>query len=314
MIRTALGLAAAASLLTAGCLADEEDLSRSRASLDTPDCGHFAGAIVNKDGAAFGYVVVSNSEDTLFVEVEAWNGYLINAMYLYAGTEPTPANSYGITWPEWFPYQVNITESWPTTYTFAIPLDELGVEAGVCGQLELSLYVRFKELDANGNVLKNHRGWAYGDKTLQHGSHGDVGYAFNYAICCEPPPEEYGCTLTQGYWKTHNIYAAQSKKQVDWPAMHPDDQLCGMTLLDILDTPPQGDAWFILAHQYIAASLNVASGASTTDQVDQALADAEAFLTANCAGIPAADAPDALNDAGILDAYNNGDIGPGHCD
>jgi hypothetical protein len=134
---------------------------------------------------------------------------------------------------------------------------------------------------------------------------------------CEPPPpeEETGCTLTQGYWKTHNEYATAPGLVSDWPAPHDeDDVMCGQTLLDILDTPSGGDAWNILAHQYIAAILNVASGASTPDAVDDALAGAEAWLLANCGGVPASEAPEAIEMAELLDRYNHGDVGPGHCD
>jgi hypothetical protein len=102
---------------------------------------------------------------------------------------------------------------------------------------------------------------------------------------------------------------------VDWPAPHDeDDQLCGQTLLSILNTPSNGDAWIIVAHQYIAAILNVASGASTGEGVDAAIAAAEEFLLANCGGVPASEAGDAIAISEYLDDYNNGDIGPGHCD
>ena len=136
--------------------------------------------------------------------------------------------------------------------------------------------------------------------------------------CCGPdcqPDEETGCTLTQGYWKTHNEYATSPGLQLDWPAPYDeDDLLCGQRLLDVLNSQPRGDAWIILAHQWIAARLNVASGASTTDEVDAALASGETWLLAHCGGVPASEAPDALEWAETLDRYNHGDIGPGHCD
>ena len=129
------------------------------------------------------------------------------------------------------------------------------------------------------------------------------------------PPDEAGCTRTQGYWKRHNEYATPPGLQLDWPAPHDeDDLLCGQTLLDILNTPPQGDAWYIVAHQTIAAWLNIASGASTTDEVDTALASAEAWLLDNCGGAPASESAEALEWAATLERYNRGAIGPGHCD
>jgi len=120
-------------------------------------------------------------------------------------------------------------------------------------------------------------------------------------ICCAPPPEPpTGCTHTQGYWKNHPRA---------WP-LPLDTLLCGRTWMEILRDSPRGDAWLILAHQWIAASLNVASGASTPDEVDAALATP--FILA-CVVNPA-DRAAALETAETLDQYNNGDIGPGHCD
>lgn len=126
-------------------------------------------------------------------------------------------------------------------------------------------------------------------------------------------PDGAGCTLTQGYWKNHNQYRTQTSQMLDWPApLDENDVLCGQKLLDILKVSPKGEAWYILAHQYIAASLNAASGASTAD-LGTALADARAILTANCGGITT-DRQAAIDLSYKLDSYNNGLIGPGHCD
>jgi hypothetical protein len=203
----------------------------------------------------------------------------------------------------------------PVAHTFTLPLADLGVEPGTCGELVVALHATAVKLASNGSVLKKYSGWAFGDLVFPHGSYA-TGYGFHYEICCEPPPpEEFGCTLTQGYWKNHNEFGSK-KQAVDWPAPHDErDLLCGAEWLAILKTPPAGgNAWLIVAHQYIAAMLNVAAGASTTAQVDQALADAQQFLDATCSSAPASEFPDAINAAAILDAYNNGDIGPGHCD
>ncbi|HEY0735145.1 MAG TPA: hypothetical protein VGD69_09595, partial [Herpetosiphonaceae bacterium] len=68
------------------------------------------------------------------------------------------------------------------------------------------------------------------------------------------PPGD-NCTYTIGYWKTH---------PEDWPVQSL--TLGGVTytkaqLLNILNTPPRGDATYIVAHQLIAVKLNIASGA-----------------------------------------------------
>ena len=118
-----------------------------------------------------------------------------------------------------------------------------------------------------------------------------------------------GCTLTQGYWKNHNVEGNASSDP--WPIPE-DTELCDQRWVDILWTPPKGDAWYILAHQYIAAELNVASGASTDAELDAALSDAEALLS-GCS-IAGEDRDEAIALSGLLDDYNNGLVGPGHCD
>jgi hypothetical protein len=135
-------------------------------------------------------------------------------------------------------------------------------------------------------------------------------------ICAEDCDEPVaGCTRTQGYWKNHHEDARNASQRIDWPSpLDEGDLLCGSDLLSILRRQPRGDAWVILAHQYIAARLNEASGASTPSSVDEALADAQAFLLASCEGAPASTAPEAIALAELLDSYNHGGIGPGHCD
>ena len=122
-----------------------------------------------------------------------------------------------------------------------------------------------------------------------------------------------GCTLTQGYWKNHNELETNRNQAVDWPAPFDErDVMCGETLLDILNVAPRGEAWTILAHQFIAASLNAASGAST-DGMGAELDEAGDLLLASCGGISSGDRARAIELSELLDAYNNGLLGPSHC-
>lgn len=139
----------------------------------------------------------------------------------------------------------------------------------------------------------------------------DVGWVVVYYNSPEPPQEK-GCTRTQGYWKTHS-----SGKKFDetWNSVGGPNAifLHGITYLAGLDTPPQGDAWFILSKQYIAAILNQAAGADVS-AITQTLADALALLTANPPGtLTDAEQAQATALGATLDSYNNGVIGPGHC-
>jgi len=123
---------------------------------------------------------------------------------------------------------------------------------------------------------------------------------------CVPP---HDCTYTQGFWKTH----ANA-----WP-------LTSLTLgsvtytqsqqLEILNNPAQGNGLVILAHQLIAAKLNIANGADPAD-AGQAIADADAMIGSlvippvGTGYLPAGQTSELV---GTLTEYNEGTIGPGHC-
>lgn len=127
-----------------------------------------------------------------------------------------------------------------------------------------------------------------------------------------------GCTLTQGYWKTHSEFGPAPYDNT-W-ALLPNGAstnffLSSKSWYQVFWTPPAGNAYYNLAHQYMAAKLNILNGASTTSQVDLAIAKAEAFFTIKSPGakLTNIERNNILKWAGILDQYNNGYIGPGHC-
>jgi hypothetical protein len=120
------------------------------------------------------------------------------------------------------------------------------------------------------------------------------------------------CVRTQGYWKNHSSHATNPSQHIPWPISE-ETPLCSSTWFEVISTPPQGDPWFILAHQWIAAKLNQASGADTS-VLGGTLDEAGDLLANNCNGLSGADADRALVLAGIFDDYNNGRSGPPHCD
>jgi hypothetical protein len=130
-----------------------------------------------------------------------------------------------------------------------------------------------------------------------------------------------GCTLTIGFWKTHSEYGpAPHEAWTNVPA-DPDEPFfdSGYTWYQILWMVPQGNAYYVLARQYVAAMLNVDSGASTTAAVDEALYEAGLFFgdPANTPdNWPKNMRQDLLDWAYTLDEYNNGDLegAPPHCD
>jgi hypothetical protein len=119
------------------------------------------------------------------------------------------------------------------------------------------------------------------------------------------------CTYTQGYWKTHNVYASQPKKQLAWP-LSEDSLACGSTWYELLHTPTEGDAFLILGHQYIAAKLNKAQGAPVTAEVHDAILNAFSILR-DCT-VDDDEHDDAIALSALLDDFNNGIVGPGSCD
>jgi hypothetical protein len=122
--------------------------------------------------------------------------------------------------------------------------------------------------------------------------------------------EENGCTYTQGWYK--------NEKHV-WPSgsiTRGSSFDGGASHASILDTPPRGNVYYILAHQYITALLNVQGGASSTDIADELDDAADYFAAASPNNpLPAGWTKDEVTAlATALDEYNNGITGPGHCD
>jgi hypothetical protein len=123
-----------------------------------------------------------------------------------------------------------------------------------------------------------------------------------------------GCTYTQGYYKNHEevvaaILGAGGTINIGTAAS---PILLNAAQIDAnLETPPKGgNAYLILSHQLITALLNVQSGATAPAAVTAAIASARAILVG---GVSADETADAIALAAILDDFNNGITGPGHC-
>jgi len=128
-----------------------------------------------------------------------------------------------------------------------------------------------------------------------------------------------GCTLTQGYWKTHTGLGAQADA---WPALAGGTMTLGTVaytkaqLISIFNTPAKGNGLISLAHQLIAANLNILNGASATD-ISASITAANTLIGALSvppvgSGFLAPSATGALTTA--LAEFNEGVTGPGHCD
>ena len=117
------------------------------------------------------------------------------------------------------------------------------------------------------------------------------------------------CTFTLGYWKNH-VGA--------WPTTSL--TLGTVTynqanLLAILNQPAVGNGLVILAHQLIAAKLNIINGADPTSVI-ATIPAADALIGSQVPPPVGSDSasPGSVNAlATTLDQFNNGLIGPGHC-
>jgi hypothetical protein len=135
-----------------------------------------------------------------------------------------------------------------------------------------------------------------------------------------------GCTLTLGYWKTHNdSFPGGAPTDDTWDEILPDGEetvffLSGQTWFEVFWTAPKGNVYYNLAHQYMAAVLNRLNGASDPGGIDDAISDAEALFNTYTP-----DQVDAwkgkqgerklfIELAGILGDYNEGLAGVPHCD
>jgi hypothetical protein len=142
----------------------------------------------------------------------------------------------------------------------------------------------------------------------------------------EPPDCEQtpcGCTYGQGYWG--------SKPGVVWPENGPQKTdvffNSGLTYQEIMDeSDAGGNAYINLAHQYIAAVLNVANGACEPESVATYIALAAGYFSSWASGsyFCATGGPPGtvtcglqVTWAGVLEDYNEGTgdyvDNPGHC-
>ncbi len=136
-----------------------------------------------------------------------------------------------------------------------------------------------------------------------------------------PPPPPAGCTYTQGYWKTHSL-AGPAPYDNTWATLPQGSNTTfynsGDTWLGVFNTPPAGNAYYQLAVQFMAATLNGYAGANQ-GAVSGAMASATTlfnnYTPAQVAALAKKSAVRAqfLSLAGTLDNYNNGITGPGHC-
>jgi hypothetical protein len=134
-------------------------------------------------------------------------------------------------------------------------------------------------------------------------------------LCFDYVEDDDGCTLTQGYWKNHSSNGPAPLDST-WNGLENEQfYASGKTYHQVLQTPTRGNAYYILAYQFIAAKLNGMAGASMGAELQAAFDEAEALFTgASEDKLEESVRARAIELAGMLAAYNEGEVGPGHCE
>ncbi|MDB4891251.1 MAG: Cna domain protein [Gemmatimonadetes bacterium] len=137
----------------------------------------------------------------------------------------------------------------------------------------------------------------------------------NTKIVPHPQPS---CTFTQGYWKNHETaWPAPYSPTAQWlDASH---KVNGVTWDGLMGkSVAGGNSYMQLAHQWIAATLNLAGATSNNPTVAAAMSQGEAWLKANTPAstnaVPNLKNAQATAWASTLDDFNNGRLGISHCD
>jgi hypothetical protein len=211
-----------------------------------------------------------------------------------------------------------------STYTECIPVATILSVLGLASEAELynpanmaKLYITAEAQVSGGQE----GGQAWAGTRVGNGKYPfDRYFVYQFAGCNNPPKAT--CTYTQGFWKNHGPNPSGNNSN-EWDL---NTQLNGMTLGSvtytadqlqmIFETPVKGNGLISLAHQLIAAKLNIANGADGS-AVAGAIAAADALIGGLVippvgGGYLAPKTTSALTTA--LANYNEGKTGPGHCD
>ncbi|MFU8827357.1 MAG: hypothetical protein ACNA70_07680 [Brevefilum sp.] len=227
---------------------------------------------------------------------------------------------------EWEATYVEVLTGVDGKYEFNMVMP--GVTYAVCEVLEAGYVQTFPDviLPAEGFV----------DCTQFGAGYGPVGYEIMLVSGEYEVDNDFGnfrpmgCTYTQGYWKTHSTYGPAGPYDPTWDLKAGGDAYflsdawyVDHTWYTMFWTPPAGgNAYIILAHQYMAAWLSINNvdplKAANPAVLGSALAEAEALLGAYT---PADILEPAVREqfialASFLDQFNNGELpgGPPHCE
>lgn len=280
-------------LALAGCSADAVGGShQSLGDVRTCQPGWETPVLAVGSGAEVGTMAGRADGSGVDVAVEAAPGWELGDLYVGVGPSAGSLVWYAVNAEPW-------VTGWQPRLSAHVDLADagLGCEAGF--KIIVQVYVR--PVGTWDRQLAS---------SVGSGSLGEWGFFDERTVCCWTEDPSPSCTFTQGYWKNH----ADA-----WPVGSlaiGDETYSAGELLTLLRTPVRGDASLALAHQLIAAELNVANGAPGVP----AIAAAQDWMARHGGRLPyrtasgsaAAAEASALTDA--LADYNEGATGPGHCE
>jgi hypothetical protein len=131
-------------------------------------------------------------------------------------------------------------------------------------------------------------------------------------------PAVDGCVVTAAYWKDHGPLPRRGNAD-EWNVSSlvlGNVTYSDVDLQAILETPADGNGLLALAHQLIAAKLNIANGADGTvvasfvEAADKVIGD----VVVPPGGSGYLELAATWNLTQALTGYNEGALGPGHCD
>jgi hypothetical protein len=164
------------------------------------------------------------------------------------------------------------------------------------------------------NTVYVFRAFAHATSTLQRSD-------FTPNLLCSTTNQcaSTNCVFTQGYWKTHGpglCVTGQNTNQwpVEWLILG-DRNYSASELCAVLQTPASGNGLVAMAHQLIAADLNIANGASA-DTIAATITDANNLvdsLVIPSVGTGFLPPSSTSADETLLERYNSGNNGPLHC-
>jgi hypothetical protein len=174
------------TLLTLGACTSGKDLStHQRAVVDEGCVVLYAGQHID-----VGTVCVSNDDTTLTVTYNTTDGWLLNEVHLWVGTNlfDMPQNNSGNPQPGLFPYKLESLST--TTVSFEILLEDLRVKCGETLYLAAHAVVVKPDGEGGGGA---ETAWGDGKRVLDQGSWATY---FEYTVKCEtkkPPKDPTSC-------------------------------------------------------------------------------------------------------------------------